>query len=96
LIFDGVTRACLHQIDLDQVGQPRAFAQALLFGPKGRLFVPINTTGEVRRYDVMTKTFDVFVPSGGPLQQPWYLSFRETNPRTLKYEDQGDQDQSDR
>ena len=94
LIFDPKTRRCLDQIDLYQVPQPRAFAQALLFGPKGRLFVAINNTGEVRRYNVTTKTFDVFVPSGGPLQQPWYLTFGETDPRTLKYEDQGGQDQN--
>jgi hypothetical protein len=87
LIFDGVTGACLGKIDLDQAGQSRAFAQALVFGPKGRLFVPINNTGEVRRYDVTTKTFDVFVASGGPLQQPWYLTFGETDPKTLEYED---------
>jgi hypothetical protein len=84
------------KIDLDLVGQPRAFAQALLFGPGGRLFVPINgsdptTTGSVRSYNVVTKTFDVpvFVPpavSGGPLGQPWYLTFGKTNPSTLNYE----------
>jgi hypothetical protein len=49
--------------DLDRVGQPRAFAQALLFGPDGKLFVPITgngpDTGEVRRYDVSTGSFDV-------------------------------------
>jgi DNA-binding beta-propeller fold protein YncE len=92
LIFDGETGECLDQIDLYDVkhGDPRAFAQALLFGPGGLLFVPINNTGEVRRYDVTTKDFDVFVHSGGqnpPLQQPWYLTFGETDPRTLEYED---------
>jgi DNA-binding beta-propeller fold protein YncE len=79
---------CIDQIDLYQAGQPRAFAQALIFGPSGGLFVPINNTGEVRRYNVKTKTFDVFVPSvanGGPLLNPWYLTFGETNPSTLKY-----------
>lgn len=54
------------QIDLYDItsNQPRAFAQALLFGPGGKLFVPIsgsddsNIAGEVRRYDVrrMTET----------------------------------------
>ncbi|NJD07081.1 MAG: hypothetical protein FIA97_11380 [Methylococcaceae bacterium] len=90
LILDGRTGACLDQIDLDQVGQPRSFAQSLLFGPKGRLFVPINNTGEVRRYNVKTKAYDVFVPAaaaGGPLLNPWFLSFGETDPRTLGYED---------
>jgi hypothetical protein len=92
LIFDGETGQCLDQIDLynAQRGEPRAFAQALLFGPKRRLFVPMNNTGEVRRYNVKTKTFDVFVRSaahGGPLQNPWYLTFGKTNPRSLAYDD---------
>jgi DNA-binding beta-propeller fold protein YncE len=82
-------------IDLDVVGLPagqRAFAQTLLFGPDGQLFVPINgdgpDTGSVRRYNVATKLFEVFVPAaakGGPLGQPWYPTFGETNPSTLNY-----------
>ena len=79
-------------IDLDAIGQPRAFAQALLFGPGGFLFVPISgngpDTGSVRRYDVVTKLFSVFVPptaGGGPLGAPWYLTFGNTNPATLAY-----------
>ncbi|NOU15111.1 MAG: hypothetical protein HOO92_14315 [Methylococcaceae bacterium] len=75
------------QIDLDVVGQPRAFAQAILFGPRGHLFVPINNTGEVRRYNVKTKAVDVFIPAGGHLLSPWYLTFGETDPRTLEYDD---------
>ena len=79
-------------IDLDAVGQPRAFAQALLFGPGGFLFVPISgngpDTGSVRRYDVVSKLFSNFVlpsASGGPLVAPWYLTFGQTNPSTLAY-----------
>ena len=87
LIVDGKTGECIDKIDLDQVGGQRAFAQALLFGPEKRLFVPINSTGEVRRYNVKTKHFDVFVPAGGYLQLPEYLSFRKTDPRTLEYDD---------
>jgi hypothetical protein len=80
------------EIDLDVVGEPRAFAQALLFGPQGLLFVPISgsgpDTGAVRRYDVNSKVFDDFVPpsaQGGALGAPWYLTFGETNPATLQY-----------
>jgi hypothetical protein len=73
---------------LYQPGQPRAFAQALLFGPAGKLYVPISgggpTTGEIRRYDVLTKTFDIFVKSG-ILGSPFYLTFGGTNPATLAY-----------
>jgi len=89
LIFDGITGACLNKIDLDQVGQPRAFAQALLFGPEGFLFVPINNTGAVRRYDVTDSSFPFtnFVSPGGPLGQPWFLTFGVTNPKTLGYGD---------
>jgi glucose/arabinose dehydrogenase len=94
LIFDGRMGRFLDKIALDVDGQPRAFAQAILFGPDGKLFVPINgdgpDTGSVRRYNVHHhhKTFDVFVPPaslGGPLGMPWYLTFGKTNPATLAY-----------
>jgi hypothetical protein len=101
LIFAGPGSAhpgmSLGQIDLDQVSadlQARAFAQALLFGPGGFLYVPINgpplgySTGEVRRYNVASKNFDVLVApalQGGLLQQPWYLTFGNTDPATLAY-----------
>ena len=86
-------------IYLDRVGQDRATAQAILFGPSGRLFVPITNanfppdnpfTGEVRLNNVNTKTFDIGAPSaakGGPLLNPWYLTFGETDPSTLAYDD---------
>ena len=79
-------------ISLDQVGQLRAFAQALLFGPRGFLFVPISgngpDTGSVRRYNVVSKTYDVFVSvkeNDGPLGAPMYLTFGNTDPATLVY-----------
>jgi uncharacterized protein DUF3455 len=85
--------AYVGRIDLDVAGQDREFAQALLFGPGGRLFVPISgifgpDAGAVRRYDVTTKQFDVFIPprpQGGPLGAPWYLTFGKTDPGTLAY-----------
>jgi len=79
------------QIDLDQVGGVRAFAQAILFGPGGKLFVPISgngpDTGSVRRYDVSTKAFDVFIPSNGngAAIVPWYLTFGQTDSATFSY-----------
>jgi sugar lactone lactonase YvrE len=95
LIFAGPNKpnvgTFLDKIDLDKVSNnslDRAFAQALLFGPGGFLYVPITSTGEVRRYDVATKAFTVFVPasvSGGPMKEPWYLTFGNTDPATLAY-----------
>jgi hypothetical protein len=89
LEFNGKTGRYLGKIDLDAVGGDRAFAQALLFGPGGKLFVPItgddpHTTGQVRRYDVSAKTFEVFITSAH-LGQPWYLTFGHTDPATLAY-----------
>jgi hypothetical protein len=101
--------AFLGQIDLDKVSnnpQDRASAQALLFGPHGFLYVPIAgpgpdimgnnigySTGEVRRYNVHSKKFNVFVLpriQGGPLQEPWYLTFGNTDPATLNYQKRGE------
>jgi glucose/arabinose dehydrogenase len=76
----------LKKIDLyDPATQPRAYAQALLFGPGGRLFVPITNTGEVRSYDVTTGLYQQFVAAGGAIGQPWYLTFGNTDPATLRY-----------
>jgi hypothetical protein len=66
-IYDGKTGAFIGKIDLDQPDpKVRAFAQALLFGPGGFLFVPISgggpDTGAVRRYNISDKTFTNFVP----------------------------------
>lgn len=91
LVFDGTTGAYEDKIDLDAPGQPRAFAQALLFGPRGKLFVPISgggpDAGSIRRYDVCSKTFDLFVPAGGQLAAPTYLTFGKTDSATLAYGD---------
>jgi len=72
---------------------PRVFAQALLFGPNGNLFVPIQTSpnpalssGELRSYDTTTDTYDSIVTfASGSLLQPWYLTFKDTDPHTLNY-----------
>ncbi|XXF80161.1 hypothetical protein P2318_10535 [Myxococcaceae bacterium GXIMD 01537] len=91
LLFNGKTGAYEDKIDLDVAGQPRAFAQAILFGPGGKLYVPISgggpDAGSVRRYDVDKKPFefDVFVPPGGNLIAPWYLTFGKTHPAKLTY-----------
>jgi DNA-binding beta-propeller fold protein YncE len=78
----------LESIPLDKQGEPRAFAQAVLFGPDGKLFVPISgngpTTGEIRRYDVRTKAYTVFVEAG-ILGSPQYLTFGRTDSATLAY-----------
>jgi hypothetical protein len=79
----------LGMIDLDNGGTDRSYAEALLFGPGGDLYVPItgdspNTTGQVRRYDVTTGAYDVFITSAH-LGQPWFLTFRDTDPATLDY-----------
>ena len=95
-IYNGKTGKFLGSIDLDNPpgnAGARAYAQALLFGPRGKLFVPITivavpggppTAGEIRRYDVRTKTYDVFVPAG-TLASPWFLTFGKTDPATLAY-----------
>ena len=60
-----------------------------MFGPDGKLFVPItggdpHTTGTVRRYDVTTKAFHLFITSA-QLGQPFYLTFSQTDPATLAF-----------
>jgi hypothetical protein len=83
----------LDRIDFYRPGEPRRFAQAVLFGPEGHLFVPLSdnldpsvSNGEVRRYNVKTKAFWTFVPQGRGVNAPQFLSFMETNPATLEYD----------
>ena len=100
LVVNRHTRKLLDKIDLYAVGQPRAFPETILFGPKGKLFVPItgaldpdtgdpiDLTGSVRRYNVRSKKFKEIVPpykDGGPLGVPLYLTFGNTDPATLAY-----------
>jgi len=75
----------------DPATEPRAFSQAILFGPGGALFVSIldkkginNNLGELRRYNVLIHSYDVFVPNG-VVFQPYYMTFGNTDPATLEY-----------
>jgi hypothetical protein len=104
----------LDKIDLDQpsnIPQQRAAAQALLFGPEGLLYVPISgpvigpgqpvasdSVGEIRRYNVHSKKYDLLVPAfrnGGHLQAGWYLTFGKTDPATLAYREHDEDEQGD-
>jgi hypothetical protein len=90
LKLDGKTGRLLDTLSLWTSGSPRAYAQAILFGPGGKLFIPItgsalDTAGQVRRCDIVTKQCDVIVQAGGVLQSPWFLIFRSTDPATLRY-----------
>jgi glucose/arabinose dehydrogenase len=76
------------QVGFIPLGQ--AFAQALLFGPRGNLYVPItgggNAAGSIRVYDTSTGNFSLLVePLSSTLKQPWYLTFSKTEPATLVY-----------
>jgi DNA-binding beta-propeller fold protein YncE len=64
-IYDGRSGVIKGKINLYASGAPRAPAQALVFGPDGKLFVPISASaptlpgafaGQVRRYDVADAT----------------------------------------
>jgi DNA-binding beta-propeller fold protein YncE len=76
----------LNKIDLDTVGSERAYAQAILFGPKGYLFVPISNTGELRRYNIADGSYKTLVESGGNLKAPCYLTFGKTDSKYLSYQ----------
>jgi hypothetical protein len=84
-IYAGKTGEFLRKIDLYTVGQPRAYAQAILFGLNGHLFVPITNIGEVRRYNVADGSYDSFVKAGGVLITPEFLTFRTIDPKNLEY-----------
>lgn len=93
LKLDGQTGQLLDTLPLWTSGSSRAFAQAILFGPGGKLFVPVtggapDTAGQVRRCDIATKLCDVIVQAGSVLQSPWFLIFRSTDAATLNYNGQ--------
>jgi hypothetical protein len=89
LVLDPASGAEVSSIALDAVNQPRAYGQGILFGPGGRLFIPITTldspySGAVRSYDVSDGSFVNFEPPG-TLGSGWYLTFGQTDPATLAY-----------
>ncbi len=93
-IYNSIDGTFDSKIDLDVAGEARTFAQTILFGPKGCLFVPINNTGEVRKYNVGIDScdsslqygeYDSFVGVGGDSLSPWSLTFGNTAPDTLQY-----------
>ncbi|UJR86695.1 hypothetical protein [Sandaracinus amylolyticus] len=94
--LDDVDRIVVYEIDgtlVDTIPlwaprQLRASAQALIFGPEGCLFVGMSGfafSGQVRRYDVTSGEFEVFVPAGGRIESAWYMTFGRTDPATLAY-----------
>ncbi|GAB5094570.1 hypothetical protein [Caballeronia sp. HLA56] len=91
LKFDVRSGKVVDSLPLSDFDKPRASAQALIFGPEGKLYIPISgsaaeTTGELRRCDTRTKKCDVVVPVGGGLVDPWFAVFRNSDPATLSYE----------
>ena len=104
LELDGKSGALVGKIELDRATPtaPRAAAQAIIFGPGGNLYVPISggeATGQVRRCNSRTKECHVIVPanaSGGALQSGWYLIFRKSDPATLRYGSQGEDQDHDK
>lgn len=88
VVYDVGSKAKLGQINLWSAGQDRVYAQAILFGPGGDLFVPLSAAGRVRRYSAASgyTSYSVLPARGNAVKQPWYLTFRATNPSTLAYE----------
>lgn len=98
LVIDPATGKLKDEIPLDEPYGPVSYSQAILFGPGGKLYVSIGGgMGEVRRYDVTTKQYDVLVqpvlpiPPGPGLPlplplSPEYMTFGQTDPMTLAYE----------
>ena len=93
LKLDGKTGKLLDSIPLWAAGGTRHYAQAILFGPDGKLFIPVisgvppaATTGKVLRCDTGTKQCDTIVQEGSTsLTYPWFLIFRKSDPATLRY-----------
>ena len=84
MIYDSAGKY-VDRIDLDDAAASQNYAQAMVFGPGGRLFVGMSIAGEVRAYDPLSKGYISLVKPGGTLSQPWYLIFGRTDPSTLAY-----------
>jgi DNA-binding beta-propeller fold protein YncE len=90
-VYDPSTGDFIRQIDYydDPVNDVRVSAQAILFGPDGKLYTPMLQTGEVRAYDVSTDDYTTFIAGGTDLINPFFMTFGGTNPSTLAYEGAG-------
>src|SRR5262249_34704907 len=88
LIFNTSGERIGQPIYLNATNAPRAFAQSLLFGPRADLFVPVTSGAGLRRYSAASNYQQfILLPANGPSpQQPWYLTFRATDPHTLAYQ----------
>lgn len=87
----GALKRVLSLADPVNQGGVRAYAQAILFGPRGDLYIPITggdptTAGQVRRCRTKDLRCEILVPADGTLAFPFYLSFEHTNPSTLEFE----------
>ena len=94
LELDGATgqlKRVLPLADPVSQGGVRAYAQAILFGPREDLYIPISggdptTAGEVRRCRTKDLSCKILLPADGTLLAPFYLSFERTAPSTLEYD----------
>jgi len=88
LVFNKNGQRIGSPISLYSTNDTRVFAQSLLFGPRGDLFVPITSGAQVRRYTASSsfQQFTVLPVSAATPREPWYLTFRGTHPSTLAYE----------
>lgn len=88
LVFNTSGQKVAPPIYLYATNETRAFAQTMLFGPRGDLFVPLSSDRGVRRYSASSnyQQFTLLPTTGASPVQPWYLTFRATNPSTLAYE----------
>ncbi|HJQ79504.1 MAG TPA: PEP-CTERM sorting domain-containing protein [Lacipirellulaceae bacterium] len=86
-VYDPATGDFLRQIDFydDPVNDFRVSAQAILFGPEGKLYAPMLQTGEVRAYDMTTGDYTTFIAGGTELINPFFMTFGQTDPSTLAY-----------